>query len=278
MCRSTASWLDSAKSWIHPESRIDIASEWSFQMLIGAPIARLATVITIGSPRPEALKQRLGHEQQPLAGRWRCRCGRRRAEAPMQADMAPNSDSTMRYSHGRELAGADQVGERLDDVRLRRDRVRRDHLRPAEGDGAGHRLRALDLLSIGRPPHRSRSTCSWAASAARGVAGRRPRRGSGAGSRPAPRPRDDLAGEGGEGAEQGGVGQRAAQVLPGDLGGGHGDDVLGRSRSHEVLEPELRRAVREVLTSTYAVGPQPREDGSPGAAASGPARSPRPGR
>ncbi len=25
-------------------------------MLIGAPIARLATVITIGSPRPEALK------------------------------------------------------------------------------------------------------------------------------------------------------------------------------------------------------------------------------
>ncbi len=30
-------------------------SEWSFQMLIGAPIARFAIVITIGSPRPEAL-------------------------------------------------------------------------------------------------------------------------------------------------------------------------------------------------------------------------------
>ena len=30
-------------------------SEWSFQMLIGAPIARFATVITIGRPRPEAL-------------------------------------------------------------------------------------------------------------------------------------------------------------------------------------------------------------------------------
>jgi len=28
---------------------------WSFQMLIGAPIARFATVITIGRPRPEAL-------------------------------------------------------------------------------------------------------------------------------------------------------------------------------------------------------------------------------
>ena len=54
-CRSTASWFDSAKSWIQPQSRCDITSEWSFQMLIGAPIARLATVITIGSPRPEAL-------------------------------------------------------------------------------------------------------------------------------------------------------------------------------------------------------------------------------
>ncbi len=37
------------------ESRWDIESEWSFQMLIGAPIARLATVITIGRPSPEAL-------------------------------------------------------------------------------------------------------------------------------------------------------------------------------------------------------------------------------
>ena len=53
-CRSTASWLDAAKSWIQPASRWDMASEWSFQMLIGAPIARLATVITIGSPSPEA--------------------------------------------------------------------------------------------------------------------------------------------------------------------------------------------------------------------------------
>ena len=30
-------------------------SQWSFQMLIGAPIARLATVITIGRPSPDAL-------------------------------------------------------------------------------------------------------------------------------------------------------------------------------------------------------------------------------
>ncbi len=55
MCRSSASWLLSAKSWIQPQSRWLMLSLWSFQMLIGAPIARLATVITIGRPRPEAL-------------------------------------------------------------------------------------------------------------------------------------------------------------------------------------------------------------------------------
>ncbi len=55
ICRSAASWLVSANNCIQPASRIDMASEWSFQMLIGAPIARLPIVITIGSPRPEAL-------------------------------------------------------------------------------------------------------------------------------------------------------------------------------------------------------------------------------
>ena len=30
-------------------------SLWSFQMLIGAPMARLATVMTIGRPSPDAL-------------------------------------------------------------------------------------------------------------------------------------------------------------------------------------------------------------------------------
>ena len=56
MCRSTASWLVSANSWIQPQSRRAMASVWSFQMLIGAPMARLASVMTIGRPRPEALK------------------------------------------------------------------------------------------------------------------------------------------------------------------------------------------------------------------------------
>ena len=54
-CRSAASWLVSAKSWIQPASRAAMASLWSFQMLIGAPMARLARVITMGSSRPAAL-------------------------------------------------------------------------------------------------------------------------------------------------------------------------------------------------------------------------------
>ena len=55
MCRSSASWLCSAKSWIQPQSRWLMLSLWSFQMLMGAPMARLAMVITMGRPRPEAL-------------------------------------------------------------------------------------------------------------------------------------------------------------------------------------------------------------------------------
>ncbi len=55
MCRSAASWLVSAKSWIQPASRTAMASLWSFQMLIGAPMARLASVITMGRPSPAAL-------------------------------------------------------------------------------------------------------------------------------------------------------------------------------------------------------------------------------
>ncbi len=94
-CRSTAAWLEEANSWIQPESRIDIESEWSFQMLIGAPMARLATVITIGKPMPEALNSASAMNSRPwLAVAVYVRAPA--AEAPMQADIAPNSDSTMR--------------------------------------------------------------------------------------------------------------------------------------------------------------------------------------
>ena len=54
-CRSAASWTVSAKSWTQPASRAAMASLWSFQMLIGAPMARLASVMTMGNPSPPAL-------------------------------------------------------------------------------------------------------------------------------------------------------------------------------------------------------------------------------
>ena len=55
ICRSAASWIVSAKSCTQPASRAAMASLWSFQMLIGVPTARLANVMTMGSPRPPAL-------------------------------------------------------------------------------------------------------------------------------------------------------------------------------------------------------------------------------
>ena len=74
--------------------------EWSFQMLIGAPIARLATVITIGRPRPDGVVDRLGHEEQALArGRGvGARAGGRGADR--HRHRARTRDSTLMNSHG----------------------------------------------------------------------------------------------------------------------------------------------------------------------------------
>ena len=97
MWRSTASWLVSAKSWIHPASRTAMASLWSFQMLMGAPIARLASVITIGRPSPEALYTASIMKSRP----WLAVAVYALApvaEAPMHTDMAANSDSTLMNS------------------------------------------------------------------------------------------------------------------------------------------------------------------------------------
>ena len=47
--RSYASWAFSAKSWITPESRMSIESEWSQWMLIGPESARFPTAMTIGA-------------------------------------------------------------------------------------------------------------------------------------------------------------------------------------------------------------------------------------
>jgi hypothetical protein len=104
-------------------------SEWSFQMLIGAPIARLPIVITMGNPRPAALDG-FRHEQEPLAAR------RRVGARPRPR---PRSRPTLRqirfdideFAIG-EVTCLDHLAEALDDVRLRRDRIGADHLRPAQ--------------------------------------------------------------------------------------------------------------------------------------------------
>src|ERR1017187_3829494 len=68
-------------------------------MLIGAPIARLATVITIGRPRPEALYSASVIYKRP----WLAVAVYARApvaDAPIDADIAANSDSTLTNSQG----------------------------------------------------------------------------------------------------------------------------------------------------------------------------------
>ena len=98
-CMSAASWLLVAYSCSQPQSRSAIASLWSFQMLIGAPIARLATVITIGRPSPEALNSASAMYSRP----WLAVAVYARAPvalAPIATDIAANSDSTLTNSHG----------------------------------------------------------------------------------------------------------------------------------------------------------------------------------
>ena len=165
----------------------------------------------------------------------------------MQADIAANSDSTIRYSHGSSSPVRTRSERRLDDVGLRRDRIGGDHLGPAQRHRLGDRLGALELLKHERGSPISLRTYSNAASAAGDVAARRacrelaresPRRPTR--SRPAPLsaakpPSSD------------GVGQRAPEVLAGDLGGRHGEQrARGESRSTNSPRPSSSK-LRAVL-------------------------------
>ena len=129
--RSTASWFDSAKSWIQPQSRCDITSEWSFQMLIGRPDRPVRDRHHDRQAEAGGVVERLGHVEQALArGRGvRARaCGGRSDRGRQRRELGLDHQVLARG----ELAGPDVVRERLDDVRLRRDRVRGDDLGPAE--------------------------------------------------------------------------------------------------------------------------------------------------
>ena len=86
----------------------------------------------------------------------------------MATDIAANSDSTLMYSQGASWPECDHAPERLDDVRLRRDRVGADHLGAAERHGLGDSRRTFSLLEHGRPP-------AFSAHEVRGRRRRRPR-------------------------------------------------------------------------------------------------------
>ena len=262
-CRSAASWLLDAYSWIQPESRWDIVSPWSFQMLMGAPMARLATVITIGIPMPDGVVHGLHHVEQALAGRSPCRTGRRRRCADRPGHRGELRLDVDVLAPG-QLAGLHQPAELLDDVRLWRDRVGADHLGPARGDGSRHGPRTLNLPEHERPPRRR--------------AGRRPRRPPvGPGERSGEaflEGRDDAVerdhpGQRGEGAEQGHVRHGATDVLHRQLGGGDRHDVAGRQGRGRRPEPELGGRPHGV-DQHVAVGRHPGEHVDPSAAATRP--------
>ena len=145
MWRSSASWLVSAYSWIQP------------RVALGH---RVAVVVPDVDRRADRAVGDRHHDRQARARR-RCRAPRsctagpgspspcRRAprwrEAPIATDIAANSDSTLTNSHGASSPALHELREVLDDVRLRGDRVRADHLRPAQRHRLGDRPRALNL-------------------------------------------------------------------------------------------------------------------------------------
>ncbi len=144
MCRSSASWLVSAKSWIQPASR------WRHRVAVVVPDVDRRADRAVGDRHHDrqaearGVVDRLGHEQQALARRGRVGAhagGRASDRHAHRRELALDVDELAR----RELAGFHHRAQALDDVRLRRDRVGADHFGAAERHGLGHRLRAFDL-------------------------------------------------------------------------------------------------------------------------------------
>ncbi len=78
-------------------------------MLIGAPIARLATRHDDRQPEPGGVVDRLGHEQQALARGRRVGARAGRPTRRSHTDIAANSDSTLMNSHGASSPGLHQL-------------------------------------------------------------------------------------------------------------------------------------------------------------------------
>ena len=101
-------------------------------------------------PEPRGVVDRLGHEQQPLAGGCGVGARARRRGADRDAhrrELALDVDELAR----REIAALHHLAEPFDDVRLRRDRIGADDVGPAERDGFGNGVRAFSLFEHGRP-------------------------------------------------------------------------------------------------------------------------------
>ena len=124
-----------------PESRISIESEWSQWMLIGPERARLPSATTIGARIDAAMYTTSAIRASPCDDVAVIVRAPARA-APIAALIAECSDSTLTISVCA-LPVGDELREGLDDRRLRRDRVDRNHV----GVDLAHRVR--DRLAAG---------------------------------------------------------------------------------------------------------------------------------
>ncbi len=149
MCRSSASWLVSAKSWIQPASRIDMRVRVVVPDVDRRADRAVADRHHDRQPEAGGVVDGLGHEQQALARGRRVGAGaggrgadrdRHRGELRLDVDELAAG----------ELARLHHLAQALDDVRLRRDRIGADHLRPAQRDRLGDGARTFDLLKHGR--------------------------------------------------------------------------------------------------------------------------------
>ena len=247
-CRSAASWLFSAKSWIHPASR----SGHRVGVVVPDVDRRADGPVGQGhhDGQPEAggVVDGLDHEEQSLAGGRGvgARAGGRRARCA--TDIAANSDSTLMNSHGASRSGLHHLADGLDDVGLGRDRVGAHHLGPAQRDRLGDRPGALNLSQHRSPPR----------AVAHVVVGRRggrrvalaDRSGEALDAAPGQGLERDLAGQRGEAAEQRGVGQGSPEVLEGQVGRRAGGDPVGRAPGQRGSPSPSSSTVRDVLTRT----------------------------
>ena len=192
--------------------------------------------------------------------------------------MAANSDSTLTNSHGASSPDFTIAAERLDDVRLRGDRVGADDLGRQRATAVGDRPGALDLPdgtrpsapSLGRRPGRARRLPPGRLRRRRGPPGRRrrgrrrrcprpPRPGTARRSRPARTP--SRPGRSARRTRRAGPrsGTGRPRCSAGQLGRRHGDRAGRVQLAGELADAERRPDRRAVLISTQPSAARPVE-------------------